>query len=140
MSRRARGAEASCRSLILSLLLACAALAGCDLDVPAMESASYEIYEKGSSSAPVELPPAQVQQLSAWLSTHRSGWSRTLVTHAPRVLLSARHADGETSGLNIWPSQVVASGRFGQYLRNLTPSEYAAIMTLVKPDAPGETL
>ena len=115
-------------------VLVCAVLSGCNLDFQAIQSASYATYEKGSPSKPTALSPAQVQQLSTWLASHRSGWSRSIVAYSPKILVQATHANGDVSGIDVWPSQVSAYGTFGQYERTLTESEYSAIISLLRPN------
>jgi hypothetical protein len=100
-----------------------AALCGCDLDVPAISSASYVVYAGGSPGRQTGLTAAQVEALSDWLSKHRSGWSRSVVTYVPRTLISIRHGDGETSTLDLWPTALHVYGTFGQYQRSLSEVE-----------------
>jgi hypothetical protein len=72
-------------------------LSGCDLDVPPISSAKCTTYVAGSPGPQKELTSAQLHALNAWLSGHRSEWSRTAVTHAPRIMVLMQHKDGESA-------------------------------------------
>jgi hypothetical protein len=125
----------SLRTLLLCLVF-CVALWGCKLDVPAIGSASYVTYEKGSISSPRTLSNAQIGELTAWFASHRSGWSQTFATYVPGILIDVKHANGRVSYVNVWPHQIVAESRHGQYVRALSEPEYTAflrVLSLPKP-------
>jgi hypothetical protein len=49
-------------------------------------------------------------------------------------MVQIKHSNGEASMLNIWPTQVIAAGSFGQYVRPLTTEEHDIIIrTLLSP-------
>lgn len=114
-----------------SYVLLCAALAACNVEIPALQSATYIEYVKGSPSTPVVLSAAQVQRLSTWLASHRSGWSRSIVSYVPKVLIQMRHVDGTVSSLSVFSRKAIADGSFGSYERELTESEGLEIIGLL---------
>ena len=121
------------RRLILCALV-CGAFSGCNLDVPSVESASYAAYESGVPDRPTPLSSAQIHQFSAWLSSHRWGWSQSVVSHAPTLLVQLKHANGDSSTVNIRPAKLIVYGSFGQYEKSLTEAEYVNIIRLIRPN------
>jgi hypothetical protein len=113
-------------------IILAAGLLGCDLDVPPISSAKCTTYVAGSPGPQKELTSTQLHALNTWLSEHRSEWSRTAVTHAPRTLVWIRHKDGEASSLNLWPSLLIASGPLGQYQRALTEDEARTLTRILE--------
>jgi len=107
-------------------------LLGCNLDVPPISSATCATYAAGSPGPQKELTRTQLDALNSWLSDHRSEWSRTALTHAPRTLIWIQHQDGEASSLNLLPGLLIASGPFGQYQRALTEYEARALARILE--------
>lgn len=107
-------------------------LTGCKFTLPQVSSATLEQYGMGHPLQAKELTPNQVRALSAWFSQHSSGWSSSVVSYVPTLLIRAKHTDGDTSVINIMSNMVVVYNRSGQYQQQLTPSELAGKRRIVE--------
>jgi hypothetical protein len=117
--------------VIGSYLLLCITLSGCSLEFPAVQSAAYTEYVKGSPSKPVVLTTTRAQRLAGWLASRRSGWSPSFVSYVPNVLIQIKHVDGSVSRLNLYPRKAIADGSFGSHERELTEPEVLEIKGLL---------
>lgn len=107
-------------------------LAGCKFTLPQVSSATLEQYGTGYPLQEKVLTPNQVRTLSAWFSQHGSGWSSSVVSYVPTLLIRAKHTDGDTSVINIMSNMVVVYNRSGQYQQQFTPSELAEMRRIVE--------
>lgn len=107
-------------------------LAGCKFILPQVSSATLEQYSTGRPLQARELTPNQVRALTDWFSQHGSGWSSSVVSYVPTLLVRATHTDGDTSVINIMSNMVVVYNRSGQYQQQFTPSELAEIRRIVE--------
>lgn len=107
-------------------------LTGCELTLQQVSSATLEHYEKGLALQAKELSQNQVRALSDWFSQHGSGWSLSVVSYVPALLVRAKHTDGETSTINIMTNLVVVNNRGRQYQQLFTPSELAEMRRIVE--------
>jgi hypothetical protein len=110
-----------------------ALIVGCNLDVPAITNAKYSLPQKNGAEESIQLSNMQIQQISTWLSAHRSGWSRSFVTYVPKHYISGNLVGGKYASLNIWTSQIVVVIDSEQYVRSLSPAESASIMAILQP-------
>ena len=78
-----------------------------------------------------ELSQDQVRALFTWFAQHDSGWSSSVVTYAPTLLVLAKHTDGDTSVINIRSGMVVVYNRGDQFQQQFTQNELAAIHRIV---------
>ena len=65
-------------------------------------------------------PSLEQQKLTSWLEAHRTGWKRSYITYAPRVLVS-----GTNFTLNIQTSGVILNIGGHQYERDASSSDFA---------------
>jgi hypothetical protein len=107
-------------------------LAGCKFSLPQVSSATIEQYQTGRPLQAKELTPNQVRALSDWFSQHSSGWSSSVASYVPTLLVHAKHTDGDTSVINIMSNMVVVYNRSGQYQQQFTPSALAEIRRIVE--------
>lgn len=107
-------------------------LTGCKFTLPQVSSASLEQYGTGLSLQVKELTPNQVRALSAWFTQHDSGWSSSVVSYVPNLLIRAKHTDGDASVINIMSDRVVVYNRSGQYQQQFTPGELAEMRRIVE--------
>jgi len=106
-------------------------LAGCKFTLPQVSSATLEQYNTGRALEVRELTPNQVRALTDWFSLHGSGWSSSVVSYVPTLLVRAKHTYGDTSVINIMSNMVVVYNRSGQYQQQFTPTELAEIRRIV---------
>lgn len=106
-------------------------LAGCKFTLPQVSSAAIEQYSTGQTLHAKELNPNQVHALSNWFSQHSSGWSSSVASYAPSLLVRAKHADGNVSVINIMSNMVVVYNRSGQYQQQFTQNELAVIRRIL---------
>jgi hypothetical protein len=118
--------------LVFATLIS-ALIVGCNLDVPAITTAKYSLAQKNGAEESIQLSNMQTQQISTWLSAHRSGWSRSFVTYVPKHYISGNLVGGKYASFNIWTSQIVAVIDSEQYMRSLSPAESASIMSILQP-------
>ena len=119
------------RAIVLGAFLALS-LAGCKFSLPQVSSATVEQYQTGRPLQAKELSPKQVRALTDWFSQHDSGWSSSVVSYVPTLLIRAKHTDGDTSVINIMSGMVVVYNRSGQYQQQFSQSELSAIHSIVE--------
>ena len=95
---------------MLVAALVCAVLAGCDLEMPKLSSASVSIYQAGQRLHSWQLSPARMASLETWLAKHRTGWTPDNATYVPRVLISAKGTDGSSWSIYVLGTVVVITG------------------------------
>jgi len=66
-----------------------------------------------------------------WLSNHRSGWSRSIVTYAPKILITMTSENGKISVIEVWPNRISIYARFGNYGKKLTNQDYSEIISIL---------
>jgi len=121
-------------SLLVAVLLS-VVVAGCNLDVPSIASATCTRYVNGSPGKPTLLSPGQIRELSEWFASHRSGWSQSVVTYVPVVELRVAHDNGTTSVVNVRPRKIVIYGSFGQSERELSEAEASTLHRVLQNGA-----
>lgn len=119
------------RAVVLATFLALL-LAGCKFTLSQVSAATVEQYQPGRPLQAKELTPNQVRALSAWFSQHDSGWSSSVVSYVPMLVVRAKHADGDTSVINIMSYTVVVYNRSGQYQQQFSQNELAAIQHILE--------
>ncbi len=119
------------RTIALSVLLLLS-LAGCKLALSQVSSATLEQYGAGRLLQARELTPSQVHALSDWFSRHETGWSSSFVSYVPALVVRARHADGDTSVVDIDSTMLIVYNRSGQYQQHFTPDELAEVLRIVE--------
>lgn len=119
------------RSVVLATFLALL-LSGCKFALPQVSSAVVEQYQAGRTPQARELTPNQVRALSAWFYQHNSGWSSSVVSYAPKLVVRAKHTDGDTSVINIMSGMVVVYNRSGQYQQQFSQNELTAIQRIME--------
>lgn len=108
------------------------ALAGCQFSLPPVVSATVERYQTGGLQRSTELNDGQMQALSTWFTQHGSGWSSSVASYVPNLLIRARHTNGDTSVINIMSGLVVIYNLSGQYEQRFPQSEMAAIQRVLE--------
>lgn len=116
------------RALALAAFLALF-LGGCKFTMPHVSSARVEQHE-GRVLRARELDYDQVRELSAWFSRHASGWSSSVASYAPTLVVRAKHSD-DTSVVNIMPGRVVVYSRHGQYEQKFSQDELGALREIL---------
>ncbi len=110
-------------------------LTGCSLNVPNIDTATV----RGSSAVGIAearaLDRQQVRELKDWLARHDTGWSRSMGSYAPMIVIQARSVDGAVSSLYINQNVVAVSTGDRQDVRTLTAAEYAEIRGILNPAA-----
>lgn len=97
----------------------CLLLAACYETFPPVSSAVVTHRGGKSQDAAQPLSPEQIALVSAWLQDHRWGWYPVTATYGPGILISATHADGTSSRLNLMQNVLIV----GQYQRSLSKEE-----------------
>lgn len=107
----------------LFLCFAMLAMAGCNIDVSPIESASVKSIENGRPQKAWTLSPSQVRALNAWMKENRGGWQSSLTNYAPTYLLNITHADGQQSTLNVSQKVAVLVYKGEQFAQKLDSTE-----------------
>lgn len=107
-------------------------LAGCKFNLQQVSSATVEPSSSERLLQAKELSPNQVRALSTWFSQHNTGWSSSVASYVPMLLIRAKHTDGDTSVINIMSNMVVVYNRTGQYQQQFTPSELAQMRRILE--------
>ena len=116
--------------------LAIGVLSACQLDVPEVESAVLEVKGPSGDRQEYALSARQIEDLSAWLGAHRDGWSDSMASYVPSVLVRAKHSDGSESVMNVLASVVVIYSTHPQMPRQATrkhlPAERSALLKAIE--------
>lgn len=115
----------------VALLASALTIAGCQLDVSPITSATMSQYVSGRPEPSVTLRSEKVQALSSWIAEHRSGWSPSFVSYAPSLEIRLTHAAGETSVMNIDSKKVVIYNRSGQLEQEFPSSSLSALRSAI---------
>lgn len=108
-------------------------LAGCDFDLANIASAKAEWHENGESTKPVELDTEAIELLVNWFRQRRSGWSTSIVSYVPAVLIRVEHIDGSRSVVNVLGNLLVVYGPNGQTARPISAVERQQLLALLQP-------
>ncbi|HEY6093686.1 MAG TPA: hypothetical protein VIU93_01915 [Gallionellaceae bacterium] len=117
------------RTTVICVLLV---LAGCKLAFPQVTSATVERYQSGGTLQAVPLNSDQIHALSDWFSQHGSGWSSTVATYVPTLIVRAKHANGDISEINVLSGMVVVNNHSGQFQQHFSQTDLAAIRSILE--------
>lgn len=92
--------------LFVALFFTCI-LSACDVETPTLASCQAYQYEAGSVTRKWALKPAKVEVVSRWFSRHRTGWSKSYVSFAPKLLLSCKSEDGLEVSINVMANTII---------------------------------
>lgn len=111
----------------LIALTALLLLAACNFTLSPVASAVVEQHSMGNPISKVELSQSQVNALSGWFAQHLSGWSSSVVSYAPTLLVRAKHSTGEVSVVNILGNSVVVYNNSGQFTQTFPEADLASL-------------
>lgn len=109
----------------------CALLAGCNFEMPTFDSGRLEVhtlvdgYDRTTTSP---LSQDQLSAISAWFSTHRTGWSKSYVDAAPARFVHLAKAGAPIAYFNLSGDTLYAAS----YSRVLTPTERQALESILE--------
>jgi hypothetical protein len=106
-------------------------LAGCKLTLPQVTSATVERYQSGEPLQQIPLSSNQLSALSGWFSQHDSGWSSSVVSYVPTLIVRAKHNDGDVSVINVLSRMVVIYNRSGQYEKQISQTDLATLRSIL---------
>lgn len=115
---------------LLARLIAATALlllAACNFTLPPISSALVEHRSSGSPISKVELNQSQANALMGWFSQHSSGWSSSVVSYAPALVVRVKHFNGEVSVVNILGNSVIVYNNSGQFTQQFAESDLSAL-------------
>jgi len=120
------------------LLIACALalLAGCKLELPAIDAGTFEHHFMVGGRDQVatgSLSESQVKALVAWLQLHPGGWNYRIEDTGPGLLVYLKQGGVPVLVVNIRAHEVKARDLF----RPITPGERAALYAMLGP-IPGQ--
>ena len=115
-------------------LLACLTLllAGCKLELPAIDGGSFEVHAMISGRDRVTTGPLtkpQIEALVSWLRAHDAGWNHRLEDTAPGLLVHLKHGDAPVVVVNIRENEVKVKDLF----RAISPDERAVLLAMLEP-------
>ena len=119
------------RSIVLGAVLILS-ITGCKHTLPPVISATVQQNSRGNIHPDVTLNHNQVQKLSAWFSQHDAGWSSSVISYAPYLLIRAKHKNEDTSSINIMPNIIVIYNKHGQFSLNLKPGELTELKGILE--------
>jgi hypothetical protein len=76
------------------------------------------------------LVETEARAVTAWLKSNDSGWSRSLGSEAPALLIRVQHSNRETTLINLAGTTVTVTNSSGQFKKELTPAEAARLREL----------
>ncbi len=120
---RAQGAFLLCLMVLL---------AGCKLELPAVDTGSIEHHEMVAGSDRVitgTLSESQVKALADWLRAHVTGWDYRIEDTALGLLVHLRRGAVPVVVVNILEGEIKVKDLF----RALTPDERATLLAIVEP-------
>ena len=119
----------------LSLTLA-VLLSACQATVPAIQTAEVQVHNKTQNLENYPLSSEQVSELNAWLQARRNGWSTSVASYAPKLIVRAKHSDGTESVVNVLDASVVVYSTSPtltkQVTRSLTTAEQQALQGILQ--------
>ena len=99
----------------------------CSINLPPIQSGKVLDYERGAVVQRWALSAAASSDVSAWLKSHRSGWTPTFVDYAPQLLALLNHFDGTRSSINVFPSSVIVVHEYREYAQHFGLPEIEAL-------------
>ena len=108
------------RLIVSSILLL---LAACNFSLPPVSSAVVEQSSSGKQIPKVELTQSQINAFSGWFAQHSSGWSSSVVSYVPTLVVRAKHSNGEASVVNVLGNSVVVYNNAGQFIQQFSEPE-----------------
>lgn len=115
---------------LLARLIAATALlllTACNFTIPPISSALVEHHSSGNPISKIELNQSQANALSVWFSQHSSGWSSSVVSYVPALVVRIKHSNGEISVVNILGNSVVVYNNSGQFAQQFSESDLSAL-------------
>ncbi len=106
-------------------------VSACRLELPSAISATVESYGASTPAPQSELTPDQLKALSRWFARHQTGWTSSPASYVPTLVVRVKHADGETSVINVLSAMVVVNNRDGQQIQNLPSDELIALRRIL---------
>ena len=120
------------KAILVSALVAL--LAGCNYDLPAVDSGSFELHYDGGIEKE-ELAQSQVEALSDWLRAHRTGWNYKMQSRPPALHLFLKRQGVTVVMVYIGKDSVAV----GELVRPITAQErakfYAVLTGFLMDDA-----
>ena len=118
--------------LLLALLFG-----ACSPNVATAKRGSVETFQDGRMISSRPLVEKEAQAVTAWFKTNGSGWSRTMASPAPTLMIRVKHSNFEITVINVSGTTVVVTPASGQFRKDLTPAEAAQLRELAgEPPAP----
>jgi hypothetical protein len=106
-------------------------LTGCKFTLPQVTSATVEPYQSSGALVPSKLNGNQLKKLTEWFSQHDSGWSSSVASYVPILVVRANHSDGDVSVINVLSDSVVVNNRSGQYTRQFSQSDLVIMRSIL---------
>lgn len=119
---------------LLARLLSVAALvllAACNFSLPTVASAVVEHHSSNNPVSKVELNQSQINLLSGWFAKHPSGWSSSVASYVPTLVVRAKHSNGEVSVVNILGNLVVVYNSTGQFTQQFPEQDLATLRSIL---------
>jgi hypothetical protein len=107
-------------------------LAACNFTLPPISSAVMEHHSSGSPIYKVELNQSQANALSGWFSQHSSGWSSSVVSYVPALVVRVKHSNGDISAVNIFGNYVVVYNSSGQFTQQFAESDLSGLRRILE--------
>ena len=114
----------------IAALLPALLLAACSPNVPTAKRGSVETYQNGSMVSSRALVEPQARAVTAWFKSNSSGWSRTVESEPPALMIRVQHSNRETTLINLSGTTVVVTNSSGQFKKVLTPAGAAELRAL----------
>ncbi|HEX2852144.1 MAG TPA: hypothetical protein VHO24_02820 [Opitutaceae bacterium] len=112
---------------ILSVLLLVALMAGCKVDLPAVDAGTVEI-NAGGRITKRELSKSQVKTLSDWIRTHQTGWSFKVEDSFPGRLISLKRGSATVAVVDMTGENRI---KIKNLVRTLTPEDRTLLETVL---------
>lgn len=107
-------------------------LAACTLEIPSAISATAEKQAQGAPVKTWTLTETQTGSLVDWFKQHRSGWSPSYVSYAPRLQVRMKHANGKESYMNVLPpGLVVVVSTEGQFTQTFETQVVEQLVSII---------
>jgi hypothetical protein len=83
------------------------------------------------------LVEAEARAVTAWFKANDSGWSRSLGSVTPALMIRVQHSNRETTVINLSGTTVTVTNSSGQFQKTLSPAGAAGLRALAgEPTAP----
>jgi hypothetical protein len=111
---------------IVFSLVALLLLAGCKYNLPAVDSGSVELHSDGHITRG-ELSKFQIDALSEWLRSHKTGWEFKIENRRPELVVHLKRKGSIVAAVDIGQGEVAVM----DFVRSISAEERTKLYTIL---------